>query len=93
MEVRKATAEDIPLIAKLVSESNKDVALKFGINLENYPKPPLRDAQRAWLSFRDTEANFWWTEGISGGGTYSIELLKARVCQLTQYKTAHAERY
>jgi len=35
MEVRKATAEDILLIAKLVSESNKDVALKFGLNLEN----------------------------------------------------------
>lgn len=58
----------------------------------------LRDAQRSWLSFRDTEAKLWWSESISGGGTlqpvnvsgYGIELLKERVCQLTQYKNAAA---
>ncbi|WP_339848070.1 lysozyme inhibitor LprI family protein [uncultured Halopseudomonas sp.] len=56
----------------------------------------LRDAQRSWLSFRDTEAEFWWSQSISGGGSlqpiivtgYGIELLKARVCQLTKYKNA-----
>lgn len=56
----------------------------------------LRDAQRAWLSFRDSEAKLWWAESISGGGTLQPvivsdqgrELLKARVCQLTRYKKA-----
>jgi uncharacterized protein YecT (DUF1311 family) len=56
----------------------------------------LRDAQRSWLSFRDMESKFWWSESISGGGTLQlvivsgdgIELLKERVCQLTQYKNA-----
>jgi uncharacterized protein YecT (DUF1311 family) len=56
----------------------------------------LRDAQRSWLSFRDTEAEFWWSQSVSGGGSlqpinvagYGIELLKARVCQLTKYKNA-----
>ncbi len=61
-------------------------------------KSLLRDAQRAWLTFRDTESKFWWSESISGGGTlqpvivsdYSTELLKARVCQLTKYKKVAA---
>ncbi|GGD04522.1 lysozyme inhibitor LprI family protein [Halopseudomonas salina] len=56
----------------------------------------LRDAQRAWLNFRDTEARFWWSENISGGGTmqpinvsgYGIEQLKGRVCQLSKYEQA-----
>lgn len=54
----------------------------------------LRDAQRAWLTFRDAETKFWWSESISDGGTlqpvvvadHNIELLKARVCQLYKYK-------
>ena len=54
----------------------------------------LRDAQRSWITFRETEAKFWWSESISDGGTlqpfvvsaYDIELLRARVCQLSKYK-------
>jgi uncharacterized protein YecT (DUF1311 family) len=56
----------------------------------------LKKAQRAWLKFREAESEFWWTESISGGGTlqpvlvadHSIDLLKARVCWLRQYKQA-----
>ncbi|GAB2713963.1 lysozyme inhibitor LprI family protein [Halomonas garicola] len=56
----------------------------------------LKKAQRAWLTFREAETEFWWTESLSGGGTLqpvivadqSISLLKARVCQLKQYKQA-----
>lgn len=59
-------------------------------------KALLRDAQRAWLTFREAETKLWWTESASGGGTlqpisvagYSIELLKSRVCQLSRYKHA-----
>ncbi|WP_311944166.1 lysozyme inhibitor LprI family protein [Halomonas piscis] len=54
----------------------------------------LKKAQRAWLAFREAEADFWWTESLSGGGTLqpvivsdqSLSLLKARVCQLRRYK-------
>ena len=56
-------------------------------------KVRLRDAQRAWISFRDAETEFWWSESISDGGTlqpiivfgYGIDLLKERVCQLSTY--------
>ncbi|MFC2993675.1 lysozyme inhibitor LprI family protein [Halomonas tibetensis] len=62
--------------------------------LSSEEKVSLREAQRAWLSFRDAESKFWWSESISDGGTlqpvivsdYGIELLKERVCQLATYK-------
>lgn len=65
-------------------------------NLAADEKAALKKAQRAWLTFREAEAEFWWTESISGGGTlqpvivagHSIDLLKARVCRLRQYKHA-----
>ncbi|MDN6298592.1 MAG: DUF1311 domain-containing protein, partial [Halomonas sp.] len=65
-------------------------------NLSAKEKAALKKAQRAWLAFREAEAEFWWTESLSGGGTlqpvivasHAIELLKERVCQLKQYKQA-----
>ena len=40
MNIRESTPEDSATIAILVSESNKDVATKFGLNAENCPKHP-----------------------------------------------------
>ena len=40
MSIRKATSDDLTTIAMLISESNKDVAVKFGLNAENCPKHP-----------------------------------------------------
>lgn len=40
MKIRASTADDVATIAMLVSESNKDVAAKFGLNAENCPKHP-----------------------------------------------------
>lgn len=62
--------------------------------LSDDEKNALRQAQRAWLAFRDAETEFWWSESISDGGSlapvivsdHAIELLKARVCQLARYK-------
>lgn len=62
-------------------------------------KDSLRKAQRAWLAFRDAETEFFWSESISGGGTlqpiivsgYSLDLLKARVCQLSHFIPVDAE--
>ncbi len=61
-------------------------------------KDSLREAQRAWLSFRDAEQKVWWLESISGDGTlqpvivsdFGSDLLRARVCQLARYKRAAA---
>ncbi len=40
MKIREATSEDTGTIARLVSESNRDVALKFGLNRDNCAKHP-----------------------------------------------------
>ena len=40
MQIREATANDVATIAMLVSQSNQDVALKFGLNADNCPKHP-----------------------------------------------------
>ena len=40
MKIREASHADLPTIAMLVSESNKDVAVRFGLNAENCPKHP-----------------------------------------------------
>jgi len=38
MPIREASPGDIATIAHLVTESNKDVAIRFGLNAENCPK-------------------------------------------------------
>ena len=38
--VRGTTIDDSPILARLISESNKDVATRFGLNARNYPKHP-----------------------------------------------------
>lgn len=60
MHIREATLDDLATIAMLVSESNKDVAAKFGLNAENCPKHP---------SFC-TEA--WVKADLGRGETYFI---------------------
>ncbi len=40
MKIREATKGDLSVVAHLVSESNKDVAAKFGLNSQNCPKHP-----------------------------------------------------
>ena len=40
MQIREATPADMSTIATLISESNRDVAVKFGLNAENCPKHP-----------------------------------------------------
>ena len=40
MPIREATIQDIATLAMLISESNKDVALRFGLNAGNCAKHP-----------------------------------------------------
>lgn len=48
MQIREATADDAETIAMLVSKANKDVAMTFGLNLQNCPKHPSF-CTRAWI--------------------------------------------
>jgi GNAT superfamily N-acetyltransferase len=40
MKIRESTATDVASIAMLISQSNQDVAVKFGLNADNCPKHP-----------------------------------------------------
>lgn len=40
MHIRNTTTDDARLLAMLISESNKDVALRFGLNADNCPGHP-----------------------------------------------------
>lgn len=62
--------------------------------LEPEDQVTLRNAQRAWLAFREAESKVWWLEQVSDGGslqriivaTHSREMLKQRVCELSIYR-------
>jgi GNAT superfamily N-acetyltransferase len=49
MEIRLANVEDTATLAALVSEANKDVADRFGLNAENCPKHPSFCTE-AWIA-------------------------------------------
>jgi N-acetylglutamate synthase-like GNAT family acetyltransferase len=49
MKIRPAHESDAPVLAMLISESNKDVAVQFGITAENCPKHPSF-CQPEWLA-------------------------------------------
>lgn len=63
--------------------------------LKDPDKNRLKEAQRAWIKFREAEVKWLWSEAMYGqGGTLAPvivsdvgrELLKERVCQLQRYK-------
>ena len=70
MHIREAGFDDVAILVTLVSEANKDVALRFGLNAENCPKHP---------SFCDEE---WIKADLARGERYFIleENLSAIAC-------------
>jgi diamine N-acetyltransferase len=60
MQVREASRKEIPAIAMLVRESNRDVAIRFGLDHENCPKHP---------SFRD---DGWIEADLARGKRYFL---------------------
>lgn len=70
------------------------VYTSLAASLEPAERTSLRDAQRAWLAFREAETTFWWSPSISDEGTMApvvvsgraIEMLRARTCELSRYQ-------
>lgn len=48
MNIREAAISDAPLLARLISESNRDVAQQFGLKADNCPKHPSFCAE-SWV--------------------------------------------
>ncbi len=75
MEIKPAGIVEAPILAKLISESNKDVAEMFGLTQTNCPKHP---------SFCTTE---WFASDFTRGEIYFIayENNEAVACVATEY--------
>jgi len=78
MHIREAAPEDLATIALLVSESNKDVAARFGLNADNCPKHP---------SFC-TEA--WVQADLARGETYFILEVDSKPVGCVAYESPSA---
>lgn len=69
------------------------VYTSLAASLEPEERTSLRDAQRAWLAFREAETKFWWSPSISDGGSLApvlvsgraLDILRARTCELSRY--------
>jgi diamine N-acetyltransferase len=74
MEIRQACADDGALLAALVSEANKDVAQRFGLNAENCPKHPSF-CTAAWIDadFARGERYFILEDGAAAVGCVAYE--------------------
>ena len=64
MSILKASNKDAEEIANIISESNKDVAITFNLNLDNNPKhPSFCDANWVKADFERGEEYFLYKEG------------------------------
>ncbi len=85
--------------AEAYSRWDKELNLVYGEllkKLDGESKKQLKEAQRAWIAFRDAEFKLIWAEGLYGGigGTLapiavsdaSREIVRQRVCTLRQYQ-------
>jgi N-acetylglutamate synthase-like GNAT family acetyltransferase len=74
VKVRKATDKDAQLIAEIVSESNKDVAIKFRLDVNNCPKhPSFYNAGRVKADFNRGEQYFILENGVEVYDCVAIE--------------------
>lgn len=85
MTIKEATHKDLATIAMLVSESNKDVAVKFGLNAENCPKHPSFCTQ-SWIEadLARGESYFIFEEGALAIGCVAYENPSAGLAYLNR---------
>ena len=80
-----ATAADAETIARIVSASNRDVALKFGLDAENCPRHPSF-CTRAWIDadFQRGERYFLLAQGEDPVACVAYESPNAEVAYLNR---------
>ena len=74
MQIRQANEHDMSTLAALVSEANKDVAHRFGLNAQNCPKHPSFCTE-AWIEadFARGERYFILEEAGKPAGSVAYE--------------------
>ena len=93
MPIREAFAEDAAIIARLVREANRDVAVRFGLTAENCPKHTslcTEDWVRA--EFARGERYFVCTDGATVVGCVAYENPQPGLAYLNRLSVLPAQR-
>ena len=85
MSIAKASIEDAEKIARIISESNKDVAEAFNLNISNNPKHPSF-CNKNWVlsDFERGEEYFVFDNGTSGIGCVAFESPRPDIAYLNR---------
>jgi len=93
MTIFAASTEDAKAIAEIVSLSNKDVAVKFGITKENNPKhPSFYDEAWTLADFERGEAYFLYKINDENAGCVAFEMPNPNVGYLNRLSVLPAYR-
>ncbi len=85
MVIKEASAKDAATLARIVSESNKDVAAKFGLNAKNCPKhPSFCDSTWIEADLARGERYFIIEEGLTPVGCVAYENPSAGIAYLNR---------
>ena len=93
MIIREASFNDIHTITRLVKESNKDVAIKFGLNVDNCPKHPSF-CTNSWVEadFARGERYFIIEEDLTPIGCVAYENPRAGLAYLNRLSVLPSHR-
>lgn len=81
--IRKANAEDTPTICRIIRLSYKDVAQRFGLNIENCPKHPSNYTQKWVEKDMARGVTFFILETSEGAkGCAALEVVDETLCYL-----------
>jgi ribosomal protein S18 acetylase RimI-like enzyme len=85
MNIRTASRADTDALAMIISEANKDVAIRFGLNADNCPKHPSF-CTPAWVEsdFHRGETYFILDEGSAPIGCVAYESPSAGLAYLNR---------
>ncbi|GBG12538.1 uncharacterized protein NMK_0069 [Novimethylophilus kurashikiensis] len=98
VNVRKVQSEEYSRWDKELNQTYSSLFAK----LNDADKNRLKEAQRAWLKYRDAEIEWYWSKAMFGDeGTSApiivagigIDMLRKRVCDLMQYKKRADDAY
>ncbi|UTW04804.1 GNAT family N-acetyltransferase [Amphritea atlantica] len=94
MSIVKSSINDAEALSRIISESNKDVAKEFGLNIDNNPKHPSF-CNKDWVlaDFDRGEEYFIYKSGGAGIGCVAFENPKPGVTYLNRLSVLPQYRF
>jgi N-acetylglutamate synthase-like GNAT family acetyltransferase len=91
--IRKATTADVPRLVEIIQTAFQDVALRFGLTVENCPKHPS-NCQEAWITSALEKGVRYFildSEGVSCG-CVALEQADPETCYLERLAVLPPQR-